>query len=169
MMSVALRVIEGAGPSEQKTLQFLHEHPLGANLSDKQRSEWIAGIARQLRVLESDERQRIFMNPMMRRYISQMKDAEKARFLETTLAAGIPEAMQGFSTAPRERRLRWLSQALNELEQNSDDLPMPLDDAAIERIAEKGLVAHWADADVATRIELQPFLERLQAILQIPR
>ena len=168
-MSLALRAMERAGPSEKKTLQFLRENSLRMELSEDQRRDWIGRTASLLGGLESDERQRIFLDPVLRQSVAQMTEVEKASFLEKTMAKGIPEAIQGFGTAPPERQLRWLNQALDELEQTGATMRSPLDDAGIQRIAEKGLTAYWAEVDLTTRIELQPFLERLQGILQIPR
>jgi len=160
-------------PSLQRTLQFVQEHPFDTTLSAPKRQSWITEIAAQLNELESEDRQRVLIDPSMRRSIVKMTEHEKAQYLQLALAKGIPEVIEGFTQARPERRQRWIDQALNELEQlqndNRGEAHLFPDQSAAEIIAQEGLAQYWREADVTTRVEMQPFLERIQSILQVPR
>lgn len=172
-VALALGGLEWRRPSERKTLQFLEDHRLAPELPPDQRKSWITQLAAQLNALESDDRQRVLMDARIRPAITEMTDGEKSFFLQLTLPKGMAETMEGFDTALPERRLRWVNQALNELEQlqvgDRSEFPKQFDEAAARRIAENGLQEYWRDADPSTRIALQPLIERIQGILQVPR
>jgi hypothetical protein len=173
VVALATRSVDRRKPSELTALRFLEEHPIRSGLRVDQRKQLVERLATQITALEGDERQRMLMNERMRDFIQELTEDEKSLFLQLTLVKGIPEMMEGFDTAQPERRLRWINQALTELEQlQSDDRPKstrPLDDATAQQIAEMGLVSYWRDADATARLELQPLLERIQSILQVPR
>ena len=80
--------------------------------------------------------------------------------------------MHGFDAAPPERRIRWVNQALDQLEALGVSDQIHLEDSfndAAQAIAVGGLSNFWQISDSATRIAIQPLLEGLQDILQVPR
>ena len=160
-------------PSAQKTVLFLQQHPVNAGLSAQERQSWITHLAAQINKLESEDRQRVFLDPRMRQSLALLTDQEKSLYLQLTLAKGIPEMLEGFRQAPPDRRFRWLDVALNELEQlqggSRRDFEKILDRNAIARIAYEGLDPYLRDAGVTVQIQLQPLLERIQNIVQVTR
>lgn len=173
IIAVGLWRVDREAPSARKTVQFLLQNPLNQGTSTDERRSWIRQIAGQINELESEDRQRVFLEPEMRQSLMFLTDAEKSLYLQLTLARGLPEMLEGFQQATPERRLRWIDSALNELDQlrrgTRRDFEKILDQDSILFIAREGLAQYLEKTGVSVEIQLQPLLERIQNIVQVTR
>lgn len=163
--------VKKSHPTAAKTIAFVEAHPLESKPAGE-RMRIVEEFAERLNRLSFEERQNAQFDAAVRRYHEQMTEEERNRCWQLTLTMGMRQMIEAFTQMTPERRQQKLSRALAEMDRvmaGSKDPRFVLSDEDRNWIVNEGLMRYLNDADSETRLELQPFIERLQNMIQMAR
>jgi len=154
----------------EKTMAYVRAHPLTSRNPDERRAI-IENVAHQVNHLTFEERRKFRLEKDLRQFYESMTDAERSYYLDLTLSKGIQQAIQAFNEMPSDKRKRIIQRAVNDLQRaqaelNQGELDKALSDENVKKIIDRGIRAYWTEANAAAKIDIQPLIEQIQAILQ---
>lgn len=154
----------------EKTVAYVHAHPL-AFQKDRDRRAIIENVADRVNHLTFEERRKFRLEKDLRTFYESMTNEERSRYLDLTLPKGIQQAIQAFNEMPTDKRKRIIQRAVSDLqraqaEMNHGDLDKALSDENVKKIIDRGIRAYWSEANAAAKIDIQPLIEQIQAIMQ---
>jgi len=138
---------------------------------EAERTAFINDLAVEMSRLGLDERRKLQFSAELRALFPQMSATERLYYLERTRPPGTGQMMKAFDRMTAERRRRHLGQALADVDTMGVDVrPHAVRNGLhqqIERVAREGLQAQ--DPASLGALELQPFVEQTQNVLQTAR
>jgi hypothetical protein len=157
----------------EKTIAYAHDHSFDG-LSAADRLRIIDGLADRVNRLTYEERQKFRQQGDMRKFFETMTDTERAHYLDLTLPKGFKQMMEAFNDMQPAQRKQIVNRALADLSRarenmdpnDHDHLHTALSDQSTQRIINEGMKSFLSDANAATKIDLQPLIEQMQAIMQ---
>ena len=171
-VGMAILLVRAHTPTPEKTMAWVASQSLeGASAAE--RMQRIEELARQLNRLKLEDRTTVLFALLTSTLVSQITEAELARFLELILPPGIMPMLKAFDNFSPESRRRYLDRAVFELEtgggRNRPPIRGKVPKEALERIARDGASAYLREAGPKAQLELQPFMEQIQNIVQMAR
>jgi hypothetical protein len=100
-----------------------------------------------------------------------MTDAERDRYLDLTLPKGLHQMMEAFNEMKPAERKRLVNRALADLERLraeaiDEEIETGLSDSQFQRMVDEGMKSFYSEASASVKIDLQPVIEQVQAIMQ---
>lgn len=134
-----------------------------AKLTGAARAQALKDLEDRLNALSYEERQRLRAEHLMRDWLAQMTDDEKAQFIDATMPTGFQQMIGAFEQLPDDKRHKMIDDAMNNLQKNGpggnqSDISPELE-AKIQTI---GLNTFYSQSSAQTKAELAPLLEELQ-------
>ncbi len=154
----------------EKVSAYVSTHSL-KSMSQIERMRTIEELARRVNQLGFEERQKFRFEKKLRLTYEEMTDAEKSRYLDMTLPAGMKQMMESFNNMTPEKRKKLVNRAVTELtraqnEASQEELDKALNDQNLRRVIDQGLKAYMSEANAASKLEIQPLIEQMQAMMQ---
>ena len=136
-----------------------------ARLTGAARAQALKELEDKLNALSYEERQRLRGEHLMRDWLAQMTDDEKAQFIDATIPTGFKQMIGAFEQLPEDKRHQLIDDAMKNLrsEKNrpSGDQP-PINPELEAKIRTIGLNTFYSQSSAQTKAELAPLLEELQ-------
>ena len=134
-----------------------------AKLTGADRAQALKNLENKLNALSYEERQRLRAEHLMRNWLAQMSDDEKAQFIDATMPTGFKQMISAFEQLPDDKRHKLIDDAMKNLQKNGpggnqSDISPELE-AKIRTI---GLNQFYSQSSAQTKAELAPLLEELQ-------
>ena len=153
----------------EKVTAYISTHSL-KSMSQIERMRTIEDLARRVNQLDFEERQKFRFEKKLRLTYEEMTDAEKSRYLDMTLPAGMRQMMEAFNNMTPEKRKKLVNRAVTELtraqnEASQEELDKVLNDQNLIRVIDQGLKAYMSEANAASKLEIQPLIEQMQAMM----
>ena len=157
----------------EKTIAYAHDHSFdGLSAADRQRV--IDELAGRVNRLSFEERQKFRQQGDMRQFFESLTDAERAHYLDLTLPKGFKQMMEAFNDMQPAQRKQIVNRALADLSRARENIDpndhdhwhTALSEQSTQRIINEGMKSFLSDANAATKIDLQPLIEQMQAIMQ---
>jgi hypothetical protein len=171
-VGMAILFVRAHTPTPEKTMAWVASRPLEGQ-SAAERMQRIEELARQLNRLKLEDRATVLFALLTSNLYDQMTQPELTRFGELILPPGILPMLKAFDNFSPESRRRYLDRAVSELEtrgvRNHGPIRGKLPKDALERIARDGATAYLREAGPKAQLELQPFMEQIQNIVQMAR
>jgi len=171
-VGMAILFVRAHTPTPEKTIAWVASQPLEGK-SAAERMQRIEELARQLNRLKLEDRATVLFALLTSDLYGQISDPELARFLELILPPGIIPMLKAFDNFSPESRRRYLDSAVIELEASARRYNRPirgrLPQDALDRIVRDGATAYLREAGPKAQLELQPFMEQIQNIIQLAR
>jgi len=176
LLAIWLAALAGMGVARrqtmtaEKTMTWLRTRSLDG-LSAADRRSVIDGLARRVNRLSFEQRQQFRFEKELRAFYESMTEAERASYIDLTLPRGLHQAMQAFNKMPADKRKQLVQRALNDLQRAQSEvgraeLGRALSDENMKRVIDQGLQTYWLEASASAKIDIQPLLEQVQALLQ---
>jgi hypothetical protein len=154
-----------------------------SKLSGGARDRALKELADKLNALSLEERRKARLDRLAWRWLDQMTEAEKARFIEATMPTGFKQMLASFEELPEEKRRRTIDDALRRLRETRDQSPTglrggnqtgtnapPVLSAELQaKIRTIGLKTFYSQSSAQTKAELAPVLEELQHVMESGR
>lgn len=174
---VCIWAIAAAGIWTARTLTPTAEHVLAllrgrslAGFAAEERSTFLDDVASALNRLNTEQRRLVQLSDEIHALYPQMTPGERLRFLERTRPPGSGQMARAFNRMTSDRRRRFVNEAVQYLEAlRPDQRARMLRDGTrqhLEQLIQKGLVEGPGDAAPGDSLELQPFVEQTQRVLQ---
>jgi hypothetical protein len=165
-----MRFARGQKMTAEKVVSYVSLHPLNSR-SDAERMKTIEEMARLANQLSIEERQKFRFEKEIRSAYKEMNDAEKARYLDLTLPGGMKQMMEAFNKMTPAKRKQLINRAMNDLtrlqsEGNREEFEKTINDENMKRIIDEGMKTYLSEANAASKLEIQPLLEQMQAMMQ---
>lgn len=134
-----------------------------AKLTGAARAKALKDLEDKLNALSYEERQRLRSEHLMRDWLAQMTDEEKAQFIDATMPTGFKQMIGAFEQLPDDKRHKMIDDAMINMRKNGpagnrSDISPELE-AKIRTI---GLNTFYSQSSAQTKAELAPLLEELQ-------
>jgi hypothetical protein len=134
-----------------------------ARLTGAARAQALKELEDKLNALSYEERQRLRGEHLMRDWLAQMTEDEKAQFIDATMPTGFKQMIGAFEQLPDDKRHKLIDDAMKNLQKNgpggnSSDISPELE-AKVRTI---GLNTFYSQSSAQTKAELAPLLEELQ-------
>jgi hypothetical protein len=141
-----------------------------AKLTGAARAKALKDLEDKLNALSYEERQRLRSEHLMRDWLAQMTDDEKAQFIDATMPTGFKQMIGAFEQLPDDKRHKMIDDAMKNLQKNGpggnrSDISPELE-AKIRTI---GLNTFYSQSSAQTKAELAPLLEELQRQMESGR
>lgn len=165
----------------EKVAGYLHSVDLG-KLSGEARARALRELAERMIALPIEERRRARMDAEWERWLREMSDDEKGRFIEATLPSGFKQMLTSFEQLPYEKRTNAIDRALRDLRQSREDMarlepgqapwrrgtnpPPELSPELQKKVVTLGLKSLYSDSSAQTKAELAPLLEEMQRTME---
>ncbi len=169
----AIWLVRGQQMTADKTIDYLKAHPLHG-LTATERQPVIEEMADRVNRLPFEERQFFRYNDELRRWFEQMNETERRYYIDRTLPKGMKQMMAAFNEMTPQKRRQMIARALADLERYRGESEKPegkraLPDQTVKRVVEEGMRSFFSDASAETKLDLQPFIEQIQSIMQSGR
>lgn len=142
-----------------------------AGRTEAERVAVIDDLAAQMNRLEVDERRKLQFSAELRALFPQMTAAERLHYLERTRPPGTGQMMKAFDRMTVPRRQRHFDRALADIEEMDTDAgPVARRESLhrqLERMVREGMQKQ--DPTAVDTLEVQPFVEQTQNVLQTAR
>jgi len=152
-----------------------------SKLSGEARAKALRDLARQLNALSFEERRAARFDREWARWFEAMTEAEKSEFIDSTVPAGVKNALTSFEQLPPDRRRRTIDEALKRLKEAQSELasgdvqappewatnpPPVISEELRQKLVTTGLKSFYSDSSAQTKAELAPLLEELQRMME---
>lgn len=154
-----------------------------SKLSAAERARAIADLAAKLNALSIEERRRARLEQGAWRWMAQMTEEEKSKFIEATMPTGFKQMLSAFEQLPEEKRRKTIEDAVKRLKDaqlklqgesgswdaTNTNRPPPLSPELQAQIRQIGLKAFYSQSSAQSKAELAPVLEELQRVMESGR
>jgi len=141
-----------------------------ASLSGEQRRGFIDDLADRVNRLPFEQRRDLRLDRTLERTFFAMTEAERDRYLDLTLPRGLSQMMEALNNMTTDQRREIVDRALEDLRRAERDRGRTgedrLGEQAARRIINEGMASYFSDASAETKIDLQPVIEQIQAVMQ---
>jgi len=170
----------GTKMTAEKVEQYASSVDLN-KLSGSDRDKAIGDFASKINALTYEERLKWRRDEDWKRWFAAMTEAERLKFIETTLPTGFKQMMDAFSQLPEDRRKKVIDDAMKRLRDEGagginktagdygKNGPPPLSPELEQRVRELGLKTLYTDSSAETRAELAPLMEQMQQLIRTGR
>ena len=147
-------------------------------LSAADRERALKELAGMINRLAWEDRRRLRLERKTDGVFQQMTDAEKVRFIESTLPTGFRQMLSSFEQMPEAQRRRAVTNSLNRLKEARDGAlppgealgrPPALSPEIQQRILATGLKTFYEQSSPQAKAELAPLLEEMQKAMESGR
>jgi len=145
-------------------------------LTPAERALALQKLAAMLNALTLEERRQAHLDRLPRRWFETMTEAEKEKFLETTMPTGIKQMLNAFEALPPDKQQHLVADAVKKMKAAQDNLaaggsPPEADGMALspqlqEKMMKVGLQNFYSQSSAQTKAELAPLLEQIQRLMQ---
>jgi len=153
----------------EKLAAFIESTDL-ASLSGEQRRGFIDDLADRVNRLPFEQRRDLRLDRTLERTFFAMTEAERDRYLDLTLPRGLSQMMEALNNMTTDQRREIVDRALEDLRRAERDRGRTgedrLGEQAARRIINEGMASYFSDASAETKIDLQPVIEQIQAVMQ---
>lgn len=150
-----------------------------SKLSAAERAEALRKLADMLNRLSLEERRALRMGRGAD-WFTQMREEEKAAFIEATMPTGFKQMIAAFEELPEDKRRRTVDGALKRMREqqaklnagealNGGESPPPLSPELEAKVRTIGLKSFYSESSAQTKAELAPLLEELQKSMESGR
>lgn len=160
----------GMKPTAEKVEAYQRKNPLSATEDPEERRRIIETMAGMLNRMDSSEAARLAEraeDDPRRDFFREMSPEEQFYFLERRVGRAFQQMMESFNEMEREERREIVDRAIRQMREGRGG-PSGLeeqDPEVVERIAEAGFRAYYADASAETKIDLAPLMEEMQSVM----
>ena len=134
-----------------------------AKLTGADRAQALKNLENKLNALSYEERQRLRSEHLMRDWLAQMTDDEKAQFIDATMPTGFKQMIGAFEQLPDDKRHKMIDDAMINMRKNGPAGNRPDISPELEaKIRTIGLNTFYSQSSAQTKAELAPLLEELQ-------
>jgi hypothetical protein len=180
---VALSIFHFAAKTKM-TAEKLEQYTASVDLSKlsgNDRDKAINDFATKVNSLTYEERLKWRLDEDWKRWFAAMTEAERLKFIETTLPTGFKQMMDAFSQLPDDRRKKVIDDAMkrlrdegaNGINKTAGDYgkngPPPLSPELEQKVRELGLKELYTDSSAETKAELAPLVEQMQELVRSGR
>jgi hypothetical protein len=162
-------------PTAEKVEAFQERNPLSEVEDPEKRRRIIEEMASLLNRMDASEvarlAERAEADPR-RDFFRELNPEEQFYFLERRVGRAFQQMMESFNAMEREERREIVERALRQMREGEGNGrgggPSNLeeqDPEVVERIAEAGFRAYYADASAETKIDLAPLMEEMQNVM----
>ena len=95
-----------------------------------------------------------------------MNRNEQDQYLDRTLPQGFEQMMQAINEMSREQRRALVNEALRDMNEEIARGTPRREDLPMQRIIDEGMRSYLSDASAEAKLDLQPLIQRMQAVLQ---
>ncbi len=157
-------------PTPEKVVAYAGAQDL-STLTGAARARYLDGLADRVNALTFEQRRELAMNHELARVFDRMTEAERLEYLQRVLPRGFQRAMEALNNMSPADRQRLVALALKELRKahrraGHDEIDGAIDEQTLQRIIDAGLATYFSEASAETKINLQPLIEQMQAIMQ---
>jgi len=161
-------------PTAEKVEAYQRDNPLSEVEDAEGRRRIIDGLAGMLNRMDASEVARLAErtgDDPRRDFFREMSPDEQFYFLERRVGRAFQQMMESFNSMEREERREIVERSLRQMREGrgpGGGGPPGLeeqDPEVVERIAEAGFRAYYADASVETKIDLAPLMEEMQSVM----
>ncbi len=132
-----------------------------------QRSKVIGKIAGQMNQLVYEQRREVRMGKAMDEFFRELTPEEQLQFLDLTLPTGFKQMMEALNKMTPEKRKRFVSKALEDMQKREGDHPLDTQiDANARKIMDQGFKSFYSEASAGVKMDVAPLIEQLQKNLQ---
>lgn len=164
-----MRWADGQKITAEKVAAYVESADL-ATLSGAQREAYITGLADRVNRLPFDQRRNLRLDRSLERVFFEMNEAERNRYLDLTLPRGLSAMMEALNAMTPEQRQEVVERAMDDIRRAERERGVTGDDrfdeATSQRIINEGLRSYFSEASAETKLDLQPVIEQIQAVMQ---
>lgn len=167
--AIGIWTVRALTPKADDVLAMLRANTL-ASLPAQERDVFLGELANALNRLDAKQRRVVQLSDEIRAIYPRMSPAERLRFLERTRPPGSEQMARAFSRLSVERRRRFVNEAVEDIDAlRPDNRTRMLRDGTrdrLERAIRQGLPDKPDDSPQADSLDVQPFVEQTQRVLQ---
>ncbi len=133
------------------------------------RMAWVIDLTDHINRLPPDARFDPELGRRVRQLFTTLSAQEQTVYLDRTLPTGFEQMMTAFNAMSTEQRQTLVDQALKDLDRDMADGSFEIDElneAHAKRIINEGMKSYLKDSSAQAKLDLQPLILRVQALLQ---
>jgi hypothetical protein len=172
-VAAVMRVTEKHTSTPEKVLNVMASAPWlldeSADVSPADRRKNMDAAIAQMNLLDFEQRRRMREEgqEVSEQYFNSLDREEKSYFLEQTVENHFKSVMKAFNAMEPEERRKAVDRARADMARNQGRDPgmerlQKEDEAAFEKMVEKGLGAYYEEANAETKMDLAPLMEEMQ-------
>ncbi len=169
----AMRLARASRMTAEKVVALMQAEPLEGK-PPEERLRRLDRLADRINRLPFEERQRLRMKGDLRAYFEELPVEERRHFIERTMPSGLRQMTEAFNRMSREERRRLVERALEDLRRESARARQDAERAwredpeLTQRLVDEGMKVYLTETSAEAKIDLQPLIEQMQAILRGP-